>query len=122
MIANRDTETCGQDLLLAVVGQANALGSFPEVPLIIRSLADAMFFDGVSNFILSPEVIGIERTKTDVWDPVFSSRDYQSDWWTSPGSDMNCLRKQDVINATRVHQNKVNIFPCVLARFHKILM
>lgn len=105
-----------------MVGQANALGSFPEVPLIIRSLADAMFFDGVSNFILSPEVIGIERTKTDVWDPVFSSRDYQSDWWTSPGSDMNCLRKQDVINATRAHQNKVNIFPCVLARFHKILM
>ena len=94
---------------MAVIGQANALGAYPEVPLIIRSLADAMFFDGVGHFVLSPEVIAIARTKTDVWDSVFSAPEYESAWWQSLGSDLAAIQKQELRDATRRHEEMVNM-------------
>jgi hypothetical protein len=93
---------------LAVIGHATALGSFPEIPFLIRSAAQSLFLETEDRgLIISVEVMALLTSTISVWDPLHPVQWYDAAWWTSPGSAMGSLEKSELVGATNNHYKQV---------------
>jgi len=101
-----------QRLALSLIGHAAALGSFPVIPLLLRTLADSMFFEDVGEFVLSAEVKGLLLSRKDISDPGVSVNNiYRRAWWDVPGGirEVGILRPSSLLEATLQYEKQVYI-------------
>jgi hypothetical protein len=104
-----------QRLALGLIGHAAALGSFPVIPLLLRTVADSLFFYEVGELVLSPEVKGLLLSRKDLTDPGLTVPSYRRAWWDSPGGigEVGIIRPASLHEVTLEYENQVYIlFMC----------
>jgi hypothetical protein len=96
---------------LSLIGHASALGSFPVIPLLLRTLADSLFLSEVGELVLSPEVKGLLLSRKDLSDPGLAVTIYRRAWWDSPGGirEVGIVRPASLLEATLEYEKQVYI-------------
>jgi hypothetical protein len=87
------------------------MGSFPVIPLLLRTLANSMFFSDVGELVLSPEVKGLLLSRRDLRDPGVPVGTYRRAWWDSPGGvrEVGIPRPSSLLQDTLDYEKQVYI-------------
>ena len=107
-----------QQLALAVVGYAHAIGSYPDIPLLLRSLADSLFFKRFDTLVIPAEIFGLLSTHVDCWDGISLSGEMEYDWWMNPDNREGPIKQRQLIDTVRAWETEV--FPLLANRYYFI--